>query len=338
LLLEAGVRGALYFKTGDALFLTYGFTERAVENREVHERFYDSEGNVLYHKCKPSDDPNNPVNSLGFRGPEILKKKPGTVRIICLGGSTTYGLGLSYAKTYPKLLQDRLDQEAGKNRYEVINAGMSAYRLHHIAALYSREIARLEPDVVILMNVVNNLVADAGDFAFIRIEGEDNNTLRRLSKKIVAKTRRYSLLINSIDNIAQKGFRYFLVDFNFARGAQAIMRSTNMWNRLSEDLHGLFSLFSRHNSGVHVFVLDEPINTLGFPELAPPMEKAYGIQQAVSENFDNVHHVALMPVFNEAQNRGEKIWIAYSDPLHLSRDGNDLLARVLCREIMALQQ
>jgi hypothetical protein len=53
---------------------------------------YDSAGPCQIH-----------VNSLGLRGPEVDPvKPPGVFRIVCLGGSTTFGTGASRdAATYP---------------------------------------------------------------------------------------------------------------------------------------------------------------------------------------------------------------------------------------------
>ena len=50
----------------------------------------------------------NRHNALGFRGAEVAVPKPPTAyRIVCLGGSTTYGDGVEdWHFTYPALLQD----------------------------------------------------------------------------------------------------------------------------------------------------------------------------------------------------------------------------------------
>ena len=48
--------------------------------RVTHEKYF-------------GDKPSHYVNPLGFRGKDFEKKKPaGTYRIVCIGGSTTFGL------------------------------------------------------------------------------------------------------------------------------------------------------------------------------------------------------------------------------------------------------
>lgn len=67
------------------------------------------------------------LNSLGFRGPEIV---PGRVNIVCFGASETFGLYESEGREYPRQLQEKLNGRVGKDEFQVINAaypGESAY-------------------------------------------------------------------------------------------------------------------------------------------------------------------------------------------------------------------
>jgi len=56
------------------------------------------------------------------------------------GSSTTYGTGLDYDETYPKLLQDRLRSTGGEDRFEVINAGQPGMHLMNIIELVKTKI------------------------------------------------------------------------------------------------------------------------------------------------------------------------------------------------------
>ena len=340
LVLEAVLRVVLYVKTGDSVFITYGFAEPVRRDVESHERIYDAQGNCIYWKCTPSDNPKNPVNSSGFRGPEILKKTPEIKRIICMGGSTTYGLNLPYAETYPKLLQDELDRLAGKNRFEVINAGIAAFKLKQIIALYEHEAAHLQPDIVVIMNVFNNLVTDNKDFPFIWVEGDDSDkrTIVRMANRFIQISKEYSLLVKSAHDIAQKGLRNFMRTYNWEKGADAIMSSTGLWDDLSSDLSRLFNVIRGDNPAVRIIVLDEPMNIVDYPELAPPMDKAYQVQREVCAAYANVQHTALKADFNAARPAGLNPWVAsYYDPIHLSRTGNALLASVVAKTVLQVQ-
>lgn len=75
------------------------------------------------------------VNALGRRDPERTAAKPaGTFRIVCLGSSNTYGATVGDGETYPALTEALLGARGGKTRYEVWNAGVSAYTVAQSAA------------------------------------------------------------------------------------------------------------------------------------------------------------------------------------------------------------
>lgn len=92
------------------------------------------------------------VNSLGFRGDERPAAKPkGTFRIVCLGSSNTYGALVNDSETYPAALE-RLLNARGKRRYEVWNAGVSAYTLRQIAGAGKEILRRYDPDLLIVQH------------------------------------------------------------------------------------------------------------------------------------------------------------------------------------------
>lgn len=90
-------------------------------------------------------------NSLGFRGPELLQKKPaGNIRVVCLGSSESYGLYESPGKEWPSQLREILS-----SRYEVINASVVGLNLRSFEPYLKKHVFSLKPDVVIL--VINPL-------------------------------------------------------------------------------------------------------------------------------------------------------------------------------------
>lgn len=93
------------------------------------------------------------INALGFRGPECaVTKDPDTIRMVAVGGSTTYGFGVKDEETYPYQLQKKIGQIYQHIKYkklEIINAGVSGYHsYHHI--LRFPELLALKPDVILL--------------------------------------------------------------------------------------------------------------------------------------------------------------------------------------------
>ena len=84
---------------------------------------------VLFWKLK-APNPAWQVNQDGYRGPRRpVEKAPGTLRVVCLGDSCTFGLGtppLDYAQTYPAVLEGLLAAALGRP-VEVLNFGCPGY-------------------------------------------------------------------------------------------------------------------------------------------------------------------------------------------------------------------
>lgn len=99
------------------------------------------------------------TNSHGLRGPEISPDKPAdALRLICLGGSTTFGHGApDDAGTYPALLEVFLRQALSRP-VEVINAGVPAYTSWHTRTRLDIDVLPLRPDVALLMDGLNDIM------------------------------------------------------------------------------------------------------------------------------------------------------------------------------------
>lgn len=92
------------------------------------------------------------INKLGFRGPEASATKPsGVTRIICFGGSTTYGAAVADDETFPYYLEHELNTHY-RGKFEVWNAGICAYVLAQEAAYARETVAKYEPDILIFQH------------------------------------------------------------------------------------------------------------------------------------------------------------------------------------------
>ena len=99
------------------------------------------------------------VNRHGFRGDPIeLHKAPRTFRIFTLGGSTTLGIGTpSYEDTYPFKLQTMLRQRYPDVTIEVQNAGNAWYTTAHLLIDYQLLVRQFEPDLIVVFEAINDL-------------------------------------------------------------------------------------------------------------------------------------------------------------------------------------
>lgn len=111
-------------------------------------------------------------NEDGYRGRRVPLHKNGKFRILCLGGSTTYGSGVvSPEETYPArleaLLSDYISRDSlQRGRYtgaEVINAGLEAGNSAEELQQYLFKYRYYKPDLVIVHSGVNDasLLANA---------------------------------------------------------------------------------------------------------------------------------------------------------------------------------
>jgi len=102
------------------------------------------------------------INSLGFRGKEITKAKPdGVTRILCVGGSTTYGTGATNdTLTYPARLERMLNKAAPAGRvYEVVNCGTVGYGTAENLINLELRLLDLDPDAIIVYHAANDALA-----------------------------------------------------------------------------------------------------------------------------------------------------------------------------------
>jgi len=98
-------------------------------------------------------------NSQGMRGPELaVPKPPGVYRIFCLGGSTTYGSGVTEDElTYPARMEAHLNEMAPAGvRYEVANCGVSGYMTVENLINLQLRLVELEPDAVVVYLAAND--------------------------------------------------------------------------------------------------------------------------------------------------------------------------------------
>jgi lysophospholipase L1-like esterase len=96
------------------------------------------------------------IGPLGFRGLTPAVPKPaGTLRVLCLGGSTTYGDGLADGETYPERLQDLLAADGGVP-CEVVNLGVPGYTTAETLMNLWLKGLDLEPDALVVYHAVND--------------------------------------------------------------------------------------------------------------------------------------------------------------------------------------
>jgi lysophospholipase L1-like esterase len=114
-------------------------------------------------RAKPfSQDYDFQINSRGFKDVEFSTKTPaGTIRIVALGDSFTYG-AVPYAANYITLLKPPLRERFGN--VEVLNMGIPGTGPRDYLQLFRTEAAALQPDIILVsLFLGNDLVNETRD-------------------------------------------------------------------------------------------------------------------------------------------------------------------------------
>ncbi len=99
-------------------------------------------------------------NRLGYRGAEVAVPKPsGVFRIVIVGDSTVYGLGVRTDETLSAQLERVLRDEYGYERVEVVNAGVSGYNSWNSVVNLAFRVPELEPDLIIAYHTITDIGA-----------------------------------------------------------------------------------------------------------------------------------------------------------------------------------
>lgn len=93
------------------------------------------------------------TNRLNLRDYEVSPKRDNEYRILCLGDSFTFGVGVNLKNTYVKVLERLLNKES--QRYTVINGGGHPFLTSQYNFLISKRLI-LKPDLIICQIYIGN--------------------------------------------------------------------------------------------------------------------------------------------------------------------------------------
>lgn len=98
------------------------------------------------------------TNSFGLRDDEFPKAKPsGEQRILCLGDSFTFALGVRFEDLYVQKLERRLNKRNPPRRFQVINAGVAGYNTRQELLYLMAQGIDFDPDLITIGFYWNDL-------------------------------------------------------------------------------------------------------------------------------------------------------------------------------------
>jgi len=99
------------------------------------------------------------INQLGIRGPEIGPRQPGVRRLLVLGDSFTFGMGVEEKDAFPAQLAAELSRRGVPA--EGINAGIGGYGVPDEVRWFEQYGREVHPDVIVLGIFTGNDLQDA---------------------------------------------------------------------------------------------------------------------------------------------------------------------------------
>ena len=296
------------------------------------------------------------TNARGFRDEPPLDPIPpeGEFRILSLGDSIGFGLGVPAEDRYGEVLQRELNRSPGASRFRVLNASGQGYSPSSYAAYLYHEGLELNPDLVLIQVELCNDVTDEALLGWSSPAGENQPGSVRGGRYVVGwdgnllgtwsqgpyffeKTYTYTVLLRklleSLNRIrpaepfhSARGLTYYAMGYEkYLLDGHRIDAG---WNRLFGALEGARDLLEGEN--VPLLVMLVPSRFV-FQEEAPEhalfarrlMDRA--IEQCRSRQLpylDLTHDLARAG--------GPEL---YFDFAHLTGEGNRISGRVLAREL-----
>jgi lysophospholipase L1-like esterase len=281
----------------------------------------------------------NEVNALGLRGPAVEGgRRAGVVRVLCVGGSTTYGAGLGAERAYPARLQAHLDAAAPAGlRFEVLNGGVPGYTSIDSLVNLELRLLALEPDVVLVYHAINDarLVQARGyrpDYSHIRGPWRDpRDQVSPLGRWLVVRWRTWAWVSElagwgfsamSLENLVfVEGFQERLMppepEVNHAGVADFVRNLRNIVavSRAAGAQVGLMTFATRRSEGDPDVALQRCVDALNAGIVALATERD-------------------VPLFDVRAAIGGR-WELFSDYVHCTPEGCDLQARAIAEAATA---
>jgi tetratricopeptide (TPR) repeat protein len=123
------------------------------------------------------------------------EKAPGTFRIFCLGGSTTYGRPYNDTSSFSGWLRELLPAADRNKKWEVINAGGISYASYRVAHLME-ELVHYQPDLFIIYSGHNEFLEER---TYSRIR--DIPPVIRSTVSLLARTRTWSAMTAALQHL-----------------------------------------------------------------------------------------------------------------------------------------
>ena len=267
------------------------------------------------------------TNALQLRGPEISKEKPaGTRRVLVLGDSYAFGLGVDQDDTITAALQRRL-AEAGIDPVECLNMGVPGYHTGQELARLEREGFELDPDLVVLFYCPNDESSEA--FHFDESTGVLYGDMLPLPypwKRHLRHSAIYSLISHR-------------VALSKLESGELKAMEPHQWPPTKERIERLFALCKERE--IPILFLNLPVMSAGTAALKSPEYQYHANYDRLGALADEhqVPWIDLKEYLLQKVQGVELLFVRVTAPLdpHLNAKGYDLVAQAIVEKIRAME-
>lgn len=280
------------------------------------------------------------TNSLGLRDDEFPIQKPeGEIRILCLGDSFTFALGVRFEDLYVQILERLLAERHPSHRFQVINAGVAGYNTTQELIFLQADGLRYEPDLIVVGFYWNDLLGNEKPLPPINgpiprdrpatLEpASDQHTLPRWIRDPLRKSLVLYLTVTRVKNL--------IAAFGDAPNETvAVQRAilegdvealAPFWAATGERLRSLAAVAAA--SGIPVLLMSFPMENHARMD-EPPLDYDRALAEAWRETGQPM--VDLAPAYRAAMAEGRNPFLPYD--LHPGRIGMEIAAEAIYSEI-----
>lgn len=301
------------------------------------------------------------LNSLGYRQGEFNKDRSGgSKRVLILGDSFTFGVGVKDGETYPAVLSALL-KDRGAGNTEVINAGYAdgfspdSYYLY----LKNKGMA-LKPDVIVMGFFVWNDITDLSETVWEKTDSQglpekivsccrvvDNGILRNKEIEFKYKypiLRESNLFLSTVESLKPK--------FTFLQPPKTDTAKRDLWQGCifipscldsqfpaeQEKTFKVLKAIKKMADENHAFFLVAliPVDVQLYPDAGfkygslqyPEASDKEFIQHRIESKLDNdnISYTDLYPIFDSQRSRGNPF---FTHDAHFNQLGNRIAAEAI---------
>ncbi len=300
--------------------------------RYIRHHYLNYYPNPKYRRGKTSH------NSLGYRNDEFPAKKPeGVFRIVLLGGSSTYNIGITdNDKTWAAQLERILRDKYGYKNVEVINAGVGGYNSWETLINLEFRVLDVDPDLIIEYEGTNDVHARFVDPASYR--GDDAGRRKQWDPPSIfflEHSALFRVILRKLGVTEQVGIGNFITPRNTAYGPVSVAKHDPM--ALLEKNPPVY--FRRNLKNMAAIAKANGVEFLFSTWAYSPYLDDYAstpyYQKGFDENNEVVKEVALgsgMPFFDFAavMPKDKKYW---RDGRHVNPLGAEKMAEIFAEYI-----